>query len=324
MPTYTAGRDEAESRLDKHVRRTCRFLSLSAIYKYIRTGRIRINGKKKKPSFKISEGDEIYIDCDTSQLSSHQIDDTSVLNALYQSDYYRHNFCVLWEDEHFIACDKPAGIVVHPGSGHKRGATMIDMVKSYLLHSPGHTKNTTPSPVHRLDKETSGILLFARDKKSARDIHQHFRSQRMQKLYYALCHGHPPDYRGEITGRLQRTYTRNEGTVVTTSQNGKHARTTYETLQRYRDFSFLKLRISTGRTHQIRVHCAYLGCPLLNDSRYGDTSALPYDVSRSISSMLMLHAAELDFVHPVSKMPVHIESPLPARFVHARNTLASR
>jgi RluA family pseudouridine synthase len=314
MHTITAGRDEAGSRLDKYVRRRCNLLSLSTVYKHIRTGRVRINGTKKKPSYKIQPGDEIRIDAQEAALDKHPTGDTSFLTSLVHTDFYARHFSLQYEDEYFLACNKPSGIVVHPGSGHTRGDTMTDLVRAYL-HTSQDRDRESVSPVHRLDKHTSGVLLFAKNKQSARTIHARFRDRQIHKHYTALCRGRPPAMQGHITADLHRRYTRKRGTmVVTDTGTGKSASTRYRVQAQYGPFSLLECTIDTGRTHQIRVHCASAGFPVVNDDRYGSPAPLPAAFKKELPPQLLLHAHRLSFVHPVTGDTVSIDAPLPSYF----------
>ena len=199
---------------------------------------------------------------------------------------------IAYEDDYLLIIDKPAGMLVHP-TVNECGCTLYDYVTEYYQRK-GITANI--HPVSRLDRHTSGLVIFAKE-----PIIQHWLSQQqMDKEYLAIVTGELPNDEGIIEAPIARK----EGSIIErcVSENGKYAKTSYKLLAKRKDLSLLQVKLFTGRTHQIRVHMAYIGCPLFNDNLYGT----PGPQSRHA-----LHAFKLRFIHPVSDTPVEITRTLP-------------
>ena len=199
---------------------------------------------------------------------------------------------IAFEDDYLLIIDKPAGMLVHP-TVNEWGCTLYDYVTEYYQRK-GITANI--HPVSRLDRHTSGLVIFAKE-----PIIQHWLSQQqMDKEYLAIVTGELPNDEGIIEAPIARK----EGSIIErcVSENGKYAKTSYKLLAKRKDLSLLQVKLFTGRTHQIRVHVAYIGCPLFNDNLYGT----PGPQSRHA-----LHAFKLRFIHPVSDTPVEITRTLP-------------
>lgn len=199
---------------------------------------------------------------------------------------------IAYEDDYLLIIDKPAGMLVHP-TVNEWGTTLYDYVTEYYQRN-GITANI--HPVSRLDRHTSGLVIFAKE-----PIIQHWLSQQqMDKEYLAIVTGELPNDEGIIEAPIARK----EGSIIErcVSENGKYAKTSYKLLAKRKDLSLLQVKLFTGRTHQIRVHMAYIGCPLFNDNLYGT----PGPQSRHA-----LHAFKLRFIHPVSDTPVEITRTLP-------------
>ena len=199
---------------------------------------------------------------------------------------------IAYEDDYLLIIDKPAGMLVHP-TVNEWGTTLYDYVTEYYQRE-GITANI--HPVSRLDRHTSGLVIFAKE-----PIIQHWLSQQqMDKEYLAIVTGELPNDEGIIEAPIARK----EGSIIErcVSENGKYAKTSYKLLAKRKDLSLLQVKLFTGRTHQIRVHMAYIGCPLFNDNLYGT----PGPQSRHA-----LHAFKLRFIHPVSDTPVEITRTLP-------------
>ena len=199
---------------------------------------------------------------------------------------------IAYEDDYLLIIDKPAGMLVHP-TVNECGCTLYDYVTEYYQRK-GITANI--HPVSRLDRHTSGLVIFAKE-----PIIQHWLSQQqMDKEYLAIVTGELPNDEGIIEAPIARK----EGSIIErcVSENGKYAKTSYKLLENRKGLSLLQVKLFTGRTHQIRVHMAYIGCPLFNDNLYGT----PGPQSRHA-----LHAFKLRFIHPVSDTPVEITRTLP-------------
>jgi 23S rRNA pseudouridine1911/1915/1917 synthase len=220
-------------------------------------------------------------------------------------------FDVVHSDAHVVVVDKPAGLVVHPGAGHREGTLVGGLLSRFPdlaeLVESGVCAPDRPGIVHRLDKGTSGLMAVARTPEAYQALVDQLADRTMSRRYLALVEGHVADARGEIDapiGRSNRTPTK-----MTIAAGGKSARTGYEVLERRtepRPTTLLELRLQSGRTHQIRVHMAAIGHPVVGDARYGTPD------KRLPSGRFFLHAFHLGFVHPSTGEPVEFSSPLPS------------
>lgn len=209
---------------------------------------------------------------------------------------------ILYEDAHLLAINKPPGLVVHPAVGHWSGT----FVNALLYHCKQRatTQNVRPGIVHRLDKDTSGILIAAKDEMTQRQLVEAFANQKMHKEYRAICIGNPGNRTIEtLIGR--HPHKRKEMSVV--EEKGKLAKTSVATLAYDEKISYVKLIPSTGRTHQLRVHLKHVGFPILGDPVYGNISLNnKYAIHRQL-----LHAYLLRFIHPITKEEIELKAPLP-------------
>jgi 23S rRNA pseudouridine1911/1915/1917 synthase len=213
---------------------------------------------------------------------------------------------ILHEDSSLLAVDKPVGMPSHPTYARKRG-TALQVAEAELRRREG--RKVLLWPLHRLDTATSGVLLFAKSRAAARAVNQSFARRRVTKRYQALVRGVPATASGEIRLALAEGHLRSEA-----STGGKEAVTRYEVLEAFEDAALLGIEPLTGRMHQIRVHLAAIGHPVLGDTKYGPEG------ERATAARLMLHASTLALPHPVGGRPFVVESPLPEDF---RSCLAS-
>jgi 23S rRNA pseudouridine1911/1915/1917 synthase len=224
---------------------------------------------------------------------------------------------IAYEDEHVLVVDKPAGLVVHPGAGHTTGTLLHGLLARYP-EIAGVGAPERPGIVHRLDKDTSGLLLVARTDTAHRSLTKQLKGRSINRRYVALVWGHFDARRGVIDapiGRSSRTPTR-----MTVSARGREARTSYEVIEEYAEpvaASLVWCSLDTGRTHQIRVHLAAIGHPVVGDDRYGGKREPAADVHR-----FFLHAAQLGFDHPSSGARIELESALPDDLVAVRDRFA--
>ncbi|MFQ5696449.1 MAG: RluA family pseudouridine synthase, partial [Terriglobia bacterium] len=217
---------------------------------------------------------------------------------------------VLYEDDHLIAIDKPAGMVVHAGAGRSRG-TLVNALLHRFQQLSRVGGSLRPGIVHRLDKGTSGALLVAKTDEAHRLLAEQFRRREIDKRYLALVHGRPR--RGRDTIRLPVARDRVRRTRMTTRRRpGREAVTEYRVLQENRGFSLLEVGLRTGRTHQIRVHLAALGHPVVGDTTYGAPRRLHLDnLSLPTLNRNFLHAASLRLRHPITGKPLAVRAALP-------------
>jgi 23S rRNA pseudouridine1911/1915/1917 synthase len=222
---------------------------------------------------------------------------------------------VVFEDEHLIVVNKPAGMVVHPAAGNHDGT----LVNALLFHCRGQLSGINgvarPGIVHRIDKDTSGLLVVAKTDAAHEGLAAQFAEHSIHRRYLAVCVGHPNPPEGTIDARLGRSDRDRKKMAILhkDSSRGKHAVTHYKVLQTMTDCALIECRLETGRTHQVRVHCQSIGHPLLGDPVYGsDPKGLKPLLKELGFARQALHAAELGFLHPVTGEGVHFTADLPA------------
>ncbi len=222
---------------------------------------------------------------------------------------------IAFEDEHLIVVDKPAGMVVHPAAGNPDGT----LVNALLHHCKGQLSGiggvARPGIVHRIDKDTSGLLVVAKSDAAHEGLAAQFAAHTVHRRYLAICGGHPDPAEGTISGRIGRSDANRKKMAVLekNSSRGKHAVTHYKLLQGLESSALIECRLETGRTHQVRVHCASIGHALLGDPLYGSTPKPIKSVLKSLNFQRQaLHAAELGFLHPLTQETVKFETPLPS------------
>jgi 23S rRNA pseudouridine1911/1915/1917 synthase len=224
---------------------------------------------------------------------------------------------ITFEDEHLVVVNKPAGMVVHPAAGNRDGT----LVNALLHHCKGRLSSINgverPGIVHRIDKDTSGLLVVAKTDAAHEGLARQFADHSLHRRYLALCGGHPNPASGRIEGRIGRSaHNRKKMAVLDEgTARGKHAVTHYVLKQRLEHCSLLECRLETGRTHQVRVHCASIGHALLGDQLYGKTPTALKPVLKSLGfARQALHAAELGFKHPVTGEDLRFYTDLPSDF----------
>ena len=220
---------------------------------------------------------------------------------------------VVYEDADLIVIDKPAGMVVHPAAGNPDGT----LVNALLHHCRGQLSGiggvARPGIVHRIDKDTSGLLVVAKSDIAHEGLARQFADHSLERAYLAIVAGRPIPGTGAVTGAIGRSNSDRKKMTIVEEGRGKHAVTHYKTLEALEGCSLVQCRLETGRTHQVRVHLTSIGHPLLGDPAYGRTPAkLRRILAEHEFSRQALHAAVLGFVHPVSRAALRFESPLPA------------
>lgn len=273
--------DAAQSgiRLDQFLAQSIPAVSRASISTAIRDGHILVDGLHRKSSYRIRPGETIRGIVEKPEpvhLEPEKID-----------------FTILYEDDFLLLLSKPPGLVVHPGSGNSRG-TLVNALVHHCRAIAEVGDKLRPGIVHRLDKDTSGIMLVAKQDSVHRALVDCFKNRRLTKEYIALLHGVPRERQGRLVAPIGRHPVNRQKMAINTAA-GKHAATNWQVLQVFSGrYSLVKLVIETGRTHQIRVHMASLGCPVAGDVVYGshrDNSLFPRQ---------MLHASRLIFPHPVT------------------------
>ena len=211
---------------------------------------------------------------------------------------------IVFENEDLIVVNKPAGMVVHPAAGHASG-TLVNAVLGYEPDIEGIGGEERPGVVHRLDKETSGLILLAKNERAHRWLQDQFRLRKVEKIYLALVDGKPPTPSGRVEAHIGRDPSHRKRMAVVPESRGREAISEYRTLESFREHTLLEFHPLTGRTHQIRLHCAFLGCPIVGDGVYGRKKS-SLEIDRHF-----LHAHRLKIILPGEKETRTFEAPLP-------------
>jgi len=315
------GQSETGSRLDRLLRKRLPLLSLSAVYGLIRRGSVRVDGRKVKQDHRLSEGELLEIDVDESEFSEQERPQNALIK-LTKTEFFKRNFHVIFEDPSVLVCNKPAGLVVHPGSGHQHSDNLIDLATAYILSTHSNrSDHPTPDPpvlMHRLDRDTSGVILLAKNTGIVRQLHEDMRGGKFKKQYAAVTHNRPPEFEGTVTYAMKRNDRSRTGMkmVISEDEDGSTASSTTYKIAEYRnDMSRLEILLHTGKTHQIRVHMAHLKSPILGDERYGDHRLdNNFFTSSQLPRRLYLHAHKLSFPHPKTKKMMTVTAPVPKEF----------
>lgn len=286
---FTAAQRHSGLRLDQALRWQLPEFSRARLQDWIKQGRVLVNGVSGRPSRVLHEGDRVDVEpADLPPL--HAAPETIPL-------------CVLYEDDAFVAIDKPAGMVVHAGAGVHAG-TLVNALLGRFQSLSGVGGELRPGIVHRLDRFTSGVILVAKNDAAHRALAAQFAGRQVEKTYLALVHGNVPAERGRIEKPIARD-PRHRTRMTARLARGRAAWSEYRVLRRFNGFTLLEVRIGTGRTHQIRVHLASIGHPVAGDRLYGAPA------NAASPTRFFLHAHRIRFQHPETGQPVQIESPLP-------------
>ena len=288
LSNFTILETERELRLDKIL--TLRFPDHSRSYfQYlIDSGNVFINGNLPKKKDKTRTGDRVSV-----QMIASPDPGVSPENIALD---------ILYEDDHIIAINKPRGMVVHPGAGNPRGT----LVNALLYHTKSLPESSTPlrpGIVHRLDKETSGVIIAAKTEIAHAKLIELFKERKMAKQYLAICENTPPE--GVVSLPIARHPVKRKEMCV--HEQGKEAITDIEVLDKTGKFSLVLLKPKTGRTHQLRVHLKALRAPIVGDKIYGN--------AKKDAPHMLLHAYKLNFIHPFSGKEIVLEAPIPKEFL---------
>ena len=274
-------------RIDKYLSENTEY-SRSTIQKMIVNGNITVNNKPTKSSYKLELNDIITID-------NNFKEETDILPENIKLD-------IVYEDDDLMIINKPSGLVVHPGAGNYDN-TLVNGLLNYT-NNLSSVDDVRPGIVHRLDKDTSGLMVVAKNNKCHELLSEMFKNHEVKRTYYALVCGVVPYNKGTVDVPLKKDETKFDR--VCASEDGKKAITHFTVLKRYNDYTLLSLNLETGRTHQIRVHMAYMGYPVYNDPVYNNRKATEFGQ--------FLHSKEIDFIHPISGKRLHFECELPKEF----------
>ncbi len=290
--------EQAGQRLDNFLITRLKGVPRSRVYRIVRRGEVRVNGARAQPAYRLRQGDRVRIPPLRTPLPAERIPVTADVPALGQ---------VLYEDDHLLVLDKPAGMAVHGGTGIRAG--LIELLRA------ARPNCRYLELVHRLDRETSGCLLVAKRRAALTALHADLRqnsvkTHRFEKRYVALVAGAWEGGARTVDIGLRRDRPRSGDRVVVAEPEGRYARSVFRPRARYRSSTLVEITLYTGRTHQARVHAAHSGHPIAGDTKYGDRNFNALMRGFGLRR-LFLHAARVSFVHPASGQRLEIEAPLP-------------
>ncbi len=289
--------EEKGQRIDKYLCEQTQ-LTRSRIQQLIEQGAVVVNGKATKSNYKINPGDLIEV----------SYEDLSELDVVAQDI----PLDIRYEDSDVIVINKPRGMVVHPANGNQQG-TLVNALLYHCKDLSGINGVLRPGIVHRIDKDTTGLIIVAKNDKAHLELSKQLQDKTVNRLYYALVHGTFAHDYGTIDAPIGRDETDRQKMAVT-EKNSKEARTHFRVLERFKDYSLVECRLETGRTHQIRVHMRYIDHPIVGDEKYG------YRRTMKIGGQL-LHAHQLEFVHPSTGEKMVVEAEIPQDFAEVLQRL---
>lgn len=269
-------------------------LTRTRVQELIKSEQVKVNNKKIKSSYKIEENDEI-------EVIIPEIEEVEIMPENIKID-------IVFEDKDIAIINKQAGLVVHPAQGHYSG-TLVNAILYHIKDLSGINGEIRPGIVHRLDKDTSGLIIIAKNDKAHLELTNIFQNKEIKKTYLAIVKGKLNKKKGRIVTQIGRDRNdRKKMTVLDSLTQGKNAITNFRVIDQNERFSLIKVDIETGRTHQIRVHMKYMGYPILGDAVYGRVDS---------EKRQMLHAYKLEFLHPMTKEKMEIIAELPDDFKKA-------
>lgn len=293
---------DSGGRLDAYVANNMVELSRSMVQKLIKSGNILVNNKEEKESYKVQTGDKILVKIPEPE----------------ESGLKKQNIPldIIYEDNDILVVNKPKGMVVHPGNGNPDG-TLVNAIMAHCGDSlSGIGGEIRPGIVHRIDKDTSGLLVIAKNDRAHINLSEQIKNREVRKIYVALVKGVISENEATINMPIGRSTKDRKKMAV--DKNGKEAVTHFKVLKRYNKYTYIQVKIDTGRTHQIRVHMAHIGYPVVGDTVYSNGKN-DFGIEGQ-----MLHAEELEFSHPVTGEKMHFEAPLPEYFNKVLEELDSK
>src|SRR5271156_6464252 len=295
-------------RFDTFLRKKFPAASRGALQRLIEQGHVRVNGRNVKPTHHPHAGEQIEVHWPEAQPAEAQPEKIP-LN-------------ILFEDKSLLVLNKPAGLVVHPAAGHEEHT----LVNALLHHCRGSLSGiggvARPGIVHRLDKETSGCLVVAKNDETHLALTKQFAERCVKKIYNALVCGEPGRATAEIHAAIARHPTHRKRMAVRDASSSRAAHTSYRILERLYAATLMEAHIHTGRTHQVRVHFQFIGHPLVGDDTYGARqNARLKELTHYVAPRVMLHARKLSFIHPRTEKQMSFEAPLPKDFQDALKLL---
>ena len=298
--TYTIEEQHAGERIDKAVSSLQTEWSRTQIGNWASEGVLTVNGEVVKPKYKVKTGDVI-------EITVPEVEELEIV----AEDL---NLEIVYEDADVLVVNKPKGMVVHPAPGHTTG-TLVNGLMHHCTDLSGINGVMRPGIVHRIDKDTSGLLMVAKNDMAHESLVNQLVAKTVTRKYTALVHGHIAHDKGTIDAPIGRdTKDRQKQAVV---DGGKHAVTHFQVIERFGDYTLVECRLETGRTHQIRVHMNYIGFPLVGDPKYGPRKTIDFGGQ-------VLHAGILGFNHPRTGEYLEFSSPLPEDFEQLLATLRDK
>lgn len=285
--------DAAGQRIDNYLTKHLKGVPKSHIYRILRSGEVRVNSRRVGAEYRLEEGDRLRLP--PVRIASH-----AGATAARPAPPLRAP--IIYEDELLIVVDKPAGVAVHGGSGISHG--IVEQLRAARPQAP------FVELAHRLDRDTSGVLMLAKRRSALLALHRQLREGQVEKAYAVLVKGHWSDAKRSVKLPLSKFVLRSGERRVSVSGEGSPAHTIFRLQRAWRDYSLLEADLKTGRTHQIRVHLAHLGFPVLGDDKYGDF-ALNKTLARQGLKRMFLHASRVVITHPRTGAGLTLEAPLP-------------
>lgn len=298
-----------KERLDTYLANSIENATRSRIQKLIKAGYVKVNGKLEKSNYQIARGDVIDVCIPISPRPEFPEPEDIPLDIIYEDDY-------------LLLVNKPANMTAHPSFGHHTG-TLVHALLHHVQKLSALNEKGRPGIVHRIDKDTTGLLIVAKDENTHALLAKQFSKHDIEREYWAVCWGKFKESDGEVIGNITRS--KKDRKIFTVHESdGKHAHTYFSVIEEFEFASLIKLKLKTGRTHQIRVHMQHINHPIFGDPTYGGRgivygSNLPKMKSRvdnllEIMQRQALHAKTLGFIHPVTKEKVVFDSELPEDF----------
>ncbi|HEY6241364.1 MAG TPA: RluA family pseudouridine synthase [Burkholderiales bacterium] len=287
-------------RVDNFLMRMCKGVPRSHVYRILRTGQVRVNSRRVDATYRLQPGDRVRIP----PMRLARRDGEKIAPPLHLP--------VVHEDEALLVVNKPAGTAVHGGSGISFGA--IEQMRA------GRPELRFLELAHRLDRETSGLLILAKKRSALTSLHAALREGQVKKEYLVLVKGNWRNDKQHVSLPLRKFLTHSGERRVSVDREGKESATVFRKKKGFRDYTLLSAELLTGRTHQIRVHLAHLGFPIAGDDKYGD-----FELNRALARQglkrMFLHAGELEFLHPLSGDALKLHAPLPEDLSHFLDSL---
>lgn len=291
--------EHENERLDLFLTNQLNDLTRSFVQKLIREGHVTVNVKPVKPNYRLQASDRV----------------TVMIPAPKPMDVVAEDIplAVLYEDDDIIVINKARGMVVHPAAGNYQG-TLVNALLEHCKNLSGINGEIRPGIVHRLDKDTSGVMVAAKNDRAHISLAQQIKNRTASRIYWAIVHGNIKEEHGSIHAPIGR-HPADRKKMAVTFENSREATTNFTVLTRFGEYTLVECKLLTGRTHQIRVHMAYIGHPVVGDPKYGVQKQEFAIVGQA------LHARELRLTHPVSKEAMHFTAPVPADMNDILHTL---